>query len=162
MYCMYKIISKEKKNIWKIFFLLTVFFYGYCFSQIEADSSDYGKKNNVSPQTAVIRSAVLPGFGQLYNGKIFKAILVLGGEAALAGNAVYYHQQLVQSRSEDEREFYRNIKSRFLWWLFAVHILNVIDAYVDASLAEFDTGPDLSFNSAWANVFTLFSITLTF
>jgi len=154
-------IVKEKKNCWKVFFLFTLFIYGYCFAQAETDSLDNEKGEHVSPQTAVIRSAVLPGLGQLYNGKIFKAILVFGGEAALAGNAIYYNQQQVQSSSEDEREFYRNIKSQFLWWLFAVHILNVIDAYVDASLTEFDTGPDLSFNSEWKDVFTLISIKLT-
>ncbi|MFO7889596.1 MAG: DUF5683 domain-containing protein [bacterium] len=159
---MYYRIIKRGKNIRIVFLLFSVVLYGYCFAQSETDSLDYEKRENVSPTTAVIRSAVLPGLGQLYNGKIFKAILVFGGEAALAGNAVYYNQQLVQSSSEDEREFYRDIKSRFLWWLFAVHLLNVIDAYVDASLFEFDTGPDLSFSPQRLNGYTVASIKFSF
>jgi len=162
MYCLYYKIIKRGKNIRIVFLLFIVVLYGYCFAQGESDSLDYVKRENVSPTAAVIQSAVLPGLGQLYNGKIFKAILVFGGEAALAGNAVYYNQQQVQSSSEDEREFYRDIKSKFLWWLLAAHILNVIDAYVDASLAQFDTGPDLTFNSDCSNVYTLISVKFTF
>ena len=71
-------------------------------------------------------------------------LLVFGGEVALVGNAVYYNQRVAKSTSDDERRFYRDVRGRFLWWLLAVHLLNVLDAYVDAHLWNFDTGPDLS------------------
>ncbi len=153
-------MSKTIRIIFCMVFLFTISFYGYCYSQTDTDT--LVQKNNVikSPNVAIIKSAILPGFGQLYNGKIFKAVLIFGGEVALAGNAVYYNQLQVQSSTEDEWEFYRNIKSRFLWWLFAVHLLNVIDAYVDASLLEFDTGPDLSFYPDFSNIYTLASVKL--
>jgi hypothetical protein len=146
-----------KKNFWGVLFLLIIIFNGFCIAQAKKDSLVYKKQITKSPTSAIIQSALLPGLGQLYNGKLFKAILVLGGEIALGGNAVYYNQYQVQSSSTDEWEFYRNLKSRFLWWLFAVHLLNVIDAYVDASLSGFDTGPDLSRSFEGTSFYTLVS-----
>ncbi len=148
---------KTKKIFWGVVLLFLIFFKGYCSAQAEADSLTNKKQIIKSPTAAIIQSAIVPGLGQLYNGKLFKAILIFGGEVALAGNAVYYNQYQVRSSSADEWEFYRNVKSRFLWWLFAVHLLNIIDAFVDASLSGFDTGPDLSRGLGWTNFYTLVS-----
>ena len=75
---------------------------------------------------------------------VVSILLVFGGEVALVGNAVYYNQRVAKGTSDDERRFYRDVRGRFLWWFLAVHLLNVLDAYVDAHLWNFDTGPDLS------------------
>lgn len=155
-------MSTGGKKFWRAVFLFIIFTSGYGFTQTQTSTSENDNKETKSPTGAVIRSAIIPGLGQVYNGKYFKAILVLGGELALVGNAVYYQQYQIQSTSADEREFYRNIKSRFLWWLFAFHLLNVIDAYVDASLSGFDTGPDLSRSVGRSDFYTLVSLNIKF
>ena len=97
-----------------------------------------------SPRGAVLRSALIPGWGQWYNGQKLKALLVLGVELGLAGNSVYFNQLAVQSTTDWEREFYQNNRSQYLWWFLGVYLLNLLDAYVDAHLWDFDAGPDLS------------------
>ena len=113
-------------------------------AQEKADSLNVRMTKTKSPTVAMIRSALLPGWGQWYNDQKWKALLVFGGEVALVGNAVYYNQRVAKGTSDDERRFYRDVRGRFLWWFLAVHLLNVLDAYVDAHLWNFDTGPFLS------------------
>jgi hypothetical protein len=109
-----------------------------------------------SPRSAMLHSAVFPGWGQWRNGQRFKAVLVFGGEAALAVNAAYLNQRAVRTRG-DERAFYEDNRSLSIWWLFGVYFLNILDAYVDAQLRFFDTSTDLSskVSSGGASVFGL-------
>lgn len=102
------------------------------------------KPESKSPMGAVIRSALLPGLGQWYNEQRIKALIVFGGEAALVGNIIYYRQKAREAEIEDNRLFYEDVQSRFTWILAAVHLLNMLDAFVDAHLFDFDAGPDLS------------------
>lgn len=97
-----------------------------------------------SPRGAMLRSAFVPGWGQWYNNQKLKALIVFGCEMTLVGSAVYYNQLAARSTTEYEREFYADNRSRFLWWLLAAHLINILDAYVDAHLWDFDAGPDLS------------------
>ncbi len=127
-----------------IYFFILFFLTIRIWAQTESDTLQIAKPKAKSPVGAVVRSALIPGLGQWYNEQKLKAALVLGGELALAGNAVYYNQMAVKSRTDDEGEFYRNIRSRFIWWIAGVYFLNLLDAYVDAHLWDFDTGPDLS------------------
>jgi hypothetical protein len=113
-------------------------------AQESADSLMIPPPRTKSPKVAVIRSAVLPGWGQWYNEQKLKSLLVFGAEAALIGNAVYYNQLAVKGATDDERRFYQDVRGRFLWWLIAAHLINVLDAYVDAHLWNFDVGPDLA------------------
>ena len=99
----------------------------------------------------MLRSAIIPGWGQWYNGKKLKAVLVLGAELALAGNAIYFNQMAVRTNDDYEKEYYRENRRLYLWWLAAAHLLNVMDAVVDAHLWGFDTGPDLS-GTAWLGI----------
>ena len=82
---------------------------------------------------------------------------------ALLGNAIYYNQQAAKSTTDDELRFYQDTRSRFLWWLMAVHLLNILDAYVDAHLWNFDTGPDLSMGGGdEGQEYTLITLSWTF
>ncbi|MBN2417678.1 hypothetical protein JXO52_17725 [bacterium] len=93
---------------------------------------------------AVIRSALLPGFGQWYNGKRLKAVAVFGIEAGLIGAAVVQNQRAVRSTTETERVFYEDDRSRFIWYAAAFWLLQVFDAHVDAKLRPFDISDNLS------------------
>jgi hypothetical protein len=114
--------------------------------QVKVDSLNIPSSVKSSPNGALLRSALMPGWGQWYNKQKLKALLVFGGELAIIGNIVYYNQMAVKSVSSIERDFYKENRNRYYWWLFGIYLLNLLDAYIDAHLIDFDTGPDLSAN----------------
>jgi len=111
-------------------------------SQTAADTVN--AKSRKSPTGAMLRSTLVPGWGQWYADQRLRALAAFGGVSGLAGSAVYYNQMLVKSRTQAERDFYLNYRSQMVWWCGAVYLLNVLDAYVDAHLWHFETGPELS------------------
>ena len=119
------------------------------FSVVAIHDSAHGEEPDTvvvvkSPMGAMLRSIAVPGWGQLYNGKWFKAILVCGTEVGLIVNAVYQNQMAVQSKIPLEREWYQDNRNRSVWWLLAAILFSMADAYVDAHLYDFDESPDLS------------------
>ncbi len=92
----------------------------------------------------MLRSLAVPGWGQLYNGKWFKALLVVAAQGTLISLAVYYDGIAddfpVQS---NEREFYLDRRNLMFWLMGATKLLSMLDAYIDAHLYDFDTGPEL-------------------
>lgn len=99
-----------------------------------------------NPTSAMIRSIIIPGGGQFYNGKWFKGILIAGTEIGLVANAVVQNQFAQQAVDEDERFFYEDNRNLSYWLLGAALLYSVADAYVDAQLFAFDESPDLSLN----------------
>ncbi|MDM7926956.1 MAG: DUF5683 domain-containing protein, partial [bacterium] len=101
------------------------------------------KTETKSPRGALIRSAVLPGWGQWYNGARWKTGLVAAAAAGLAANIVIQNRRAADSITEDERAFYENSRNLTWWWVVGLYGLTLADAYVDAHLWHFDTGPEL-------------------
>lgn len=99
-------------------------------------------------QGAVLRSSLLPGLGQWYNGKRLKALAVFSIEAGLIGAAVVQNQRAVSSTTEAERVFYEDDRSRFLWYAAGFWLLQVLDAHVDAKLRPFDISENLSLEAS--------------
>lgn len=127
-----------------------------------------------NPRKAVLRSAVLPGWGQARNHKWWKVPLVYGGFVGLGlvydFNNRYYKELLTESQfrkanqdlSNDERfkfeqykgipddqiynakDFYRRNRDLTLYSTFGFYLLQMVDAYIDAKLATFDISDDLS------------------
>jgi hypothetical protein len=111
---------------------------------------------SVSPKGAVLRSALYPGWGQLSNGKPYKACVVFGVEVYFAGVAVLAGRRaqdlLDRSRfavsevelADLERRYEEYIERRnaYLWWLGAAVLYSMLDAYVDAGLADVEEGLD--------------------
>ncbi|NOX38539.1 MAG: hypothetical protein GXO78_13490 [Calditrichaeota bacterium] len=93
-----------------------------------------------SPTGAMLRSAVLPGWGQVYNHQYAKAVLVFGVNALLLQRVVYYHRQWRSTRIRA----YQEKRNTFTWYLGLAYVLTIVDAYVDAYLFEFDTAMDIS------------------
>jgi len=101
-----------------------------------------------SPWGAVTRSAMLPGWGQLYNEKYIKSLISLGICFDFA-RKVYVFNQRYQYTG---RKYYLERRLINSWYLGLFYALNMIDAYVDAYLFKFDdmmrltvvcSGPDL-------------------
>jgi hypothetical protein len=42
------------------------------------------------------------------------------------------------------RDFYRDQRDSFAWYMGVLYFLNLVDAYVDAQLYDFDVSPELT------------------
>lgn len=120
-----------------------------------------GLRESKSPWVAVGLSAAVPGLGQIYNKSYWKAPIIwgLGGYWVyewihLNGNYRDFRDQYTGSVTPSVpggnaqflllRDFYRDERDKFAWYLGALYLLNLVDAYVGASLYDFDVGPELS------------------
>jgi len=115
------------------------------------------------PFLVMLRSAAVPGWGQLYNHKYLKAVGVVAGEGLLAYQAwneyrkendavdrlsaiatadveagVDYQSDPAYLAADQDREVHRNKKINWIWWGIAAHLLSTVDAYVDAHLGTFE------------------------
>jgi hypothetical protein len=100
-----------------------------------------------SPTGALLRSLVIPGWGQLYNEQYLKAAIAFGIETSLALSASYQNDQVHRYEKKGESDaakFYRNDRNRLIWWLAGFALFSMGDAYVDAHLFNYDISPNLS------------------
>lgn len=130
-------------------------------------SSKSLKKKN--PTLAITFSAVVPGLGQIYNGKYWKVPFVYAGLAAsyyyvdyfnyyykvyrndlrnLSLDSNYIPTSGITSMTQLTQNYYLYRRKRDLAVIAGVLVwtLNIVDAYVDAELSDFDVSPDLSLN----------------
>ncbi len=87
-----------------------------------------------SPWGAALRSAMLPGWGQLYTESYLKGLaffLVDGYFAFRAYRADENYRSTRDTRYRDER-------SKYSWYLGAAYLLTMADAYASAYLYKFD------------------------
>jgi len=125
------------------------------------------------PKTVWVKSAILPGWGQVVNKQAWKVPVIYGALGGIAWFAVDQHQSYIDYRAayynsipgRDDflygptrpnleglppeqlrfsRNSYRNRRDLSIIVFVAAWGLNAIDAYVFAHLRDFDTGPDLS------------------
>jgi hypothetical protein len=115
---------------------------------VTAYAGPAAKDSVKSPTGAMLRSMAVPGWGQWYNGKKFKAVLAAGGEIGLVVDAIWLNQLAVRSTNEYDRLYYKDNRSLAIWWLAAVILYTMADAYVDAHLYKFDESPVLSMQPA--------------
>ena len=112
-----------------------------------------------SPTTAVLLSAVIPGAGQFYNESYWK-IPIIGGLVGYFGYEYFRNNNLYKDYRDDYaasqtelnpngdlnlktlREFYRDQRDDFVWYFLIVYVINMVDAYVDAHLFDFDVSDD--------------------
>lgn len=106
-----------------------------------------------SPTGALLRSLVLPGWGQFYNRAWWKGLLVIGGEATLAAIAVrqylkskdYLSKARETSGAESDYnlsqyQHYQVEAEKYGWFFVGVLVFSMLDAYVDAHLYDWDVG----------------------
>lgn len=106
-------------------------------------------------QRTWIYSAVLPGWGQIYNEHYWKVPVIYVGFAGLGWAAIYYHREYVNYREEliltkggNTLQSYVNDcrAGRDLCIIFAAlwYVVNIFDAYVGSSLKTFTLSDDIS------------------
>jgi len=105
-----------------------------------------------SPTGALWRSFAVPGWGQFYNGRPWKAGVIISAEAgtlaAAVGNYVTSRRYLREAREAQEKEIKEEkyaryndyvVETEFWGWLFVgILTYSMMDAYVDAHLADWD------------------------
>lgn len=126
------------------------------------------------PRKSVLRSAIIPGWGQARNGKWWKVPLVYGGFVGLGlvynFNNQYFKKFLEESQFRkantgtdpstvflypeyrgisaeqiySAKDFYRRNRDLTLYSSILFYGVQMIDAYIDARLATFDVSDDLS------------------
>ena len=111
----------------------------FLLGETHPDTSDSIK----SPKNAAL-SSIIPGGGQLYNGKKFKASLILAGEILAIVN--WHNNSQLYSSYDDANNVeyplpkYRYLEKRnkYVWWIGFIYIYGLIDAIVDAHLHPFE------------------------
>ena len=93
-----------------------------------------------NPKTAFYLS-VVPGGGQLYNGKLLKGSLVLALESFaiyswLENARIYRDYDNVDKPLPKNR--YLEKRNKYAWWVIFIYFYSMIDAMVDAHLSPFD------------------------
>ena len=114
-----------------------------------------------SPGKAILLSALMPGLGQIYTKSYWKLPIIwgLGGyyvQGWIKNNNRYreFRDQYLESispsnpqgnlQTKNFRDFYRNQRDSYAWYFGILYLANLVDAYVTASLYEFDVSDDLS------------------
>lgn len=136
------------------YILLSILFFAAVPTVLSADTDSLGivKSDSVfvmqkSPWGAVLRSAVLPGWGQFYNQSYWKIPVVLLVDAWF----LYNYRQNDKLFSDNDklflatgnenyrryREFYRDQRDLFAIYLGLTYLLTLVDSYVDAQLFDF-------------------------
>ncbi len=155
--------------------ILLFFLFGnqFAFSQkIEAlikksDTLVIKEIDPLRPTKASFYSALLPGLGQAYNKKYWKLPIVYGA----IGTSLYFYinnnkkynnyrdaykrrlqgfnddeyQYLDNSRLIQAQRFYQRNRDLSLLVTVAFYVLNIVDANIDAHLAQFNVNDKLSF-----------------
>lgn len=101
-----------------------------------------------SPWGAVLRSAIIPGWGQIYNESYWKVPIVWGITGWLVyvwvdNNNLYKDNRNLFLQTGDDRykrfrDFYRDQRDQFAIYIVLTYFLNLVDAYVDAHLFDFN------------------------
>ena len=118
--------------------------------------------NSKSATGAIIRSLVLPGWGQIYVENYWKSPIFFGAAASLTYLIIWNNNQFIEKKNlfnqteagnpndpmlpaiKNSKEFYRDNRDKSAFFLAGVYILAAVDSYVGAHLFDFDVGDDLS------------------
>ncbi|MGD8779928.1 MAG: DUF5683 domain-containing protein [Ignavibacteria bacterium] len=116
-----------------------------------------------SPWGAVLRSALVPGFGQFYNESYWKIPVFFGFFGYYLYGWIHYNDKYKtyrdlysQSLIDDEngnsdyrtyRDFYVDQRDKFAIYIGLTYFINLVDAYVDAHLFDFNVEEDPNTNS---------------
>lgn len=124
------------------------------------------------PKIAIRRSAILPGWGQVTNGRWWKVPIIYGGFVGLGlafeFNQRYYKKFLTEAQFRDAnpgqtqdpdliviedlqgliqyKDYYRRTRDLSVLAGLGLYAINIIDAYIDAKFFRFDISDELGFN----------------
>lgn len=112
------------------------------------DSTNLEERLKQKPTTALLKSLVIPGWGQIGNGRVTKAVIFAGLQGWCVGAAIHYGKSASNFKESYEastavstrNQYYSMFKDRrqernkYLFFLGLTTLVSVFDAYVDAHL----------------------------
>ena len=104
------------------FWILILFLINIGISQEEG----YIDSSKVRDPKLAWKLSIIPGLGQLYNGKFIKAVGFAGAEYIAIDH-------FIESRNANKI----GSRNTYAWWIFGIFVWNVFDAYVDAQMSTF-------------------------
>lgn len=137
-----------------------------------ADTTRHAEKKPMSSMKKATLLSLVPGGGQIYNGRVWKVPVIYAGFAALTYSYLFYqelytdvrtaYKEKVQGQAVSNpeyanvpeemlysiRESYRKSRDRSVLGLVGLYAFNLLDAAVDAHLKGFDVGDNLSLKAA--------------
>ncbi len=122
------VIGQEISALIPRVLLIIVIIISFSFGQ-EIDSTRIK-----TPKQAALWS-IIPGGGQLYNGKYLKAGIIITLESLAIWQSIENGQNYKIDKSND---IYLTDRNKYAWWAFFVHIFGMLDAVVDRHLEPFD------------------------
>ncbi len=101
-----------------------------------------------NPSGALLRSFVMPGWGQFYNNEPGKGLIYGAIELGLLGMIFYendkseYAREMYQATGliswQNSYDFHSSLRRDFVWYTAGAWLVGMLDAYVDAYLFSFD------------------------
>lgn len=144
-------ISADYRNS-ELAWAIGLHFYAIVDASEDAWLASGGKRPETELTSAIWRSLLIPGWGQVYNAHYSKAALLYMG---IGGSLVSFfsRQEMVdfwkaqtdlassQNRSTtvpaQQTQFFRKRRNQYVWGLGIVYVYQVLDAAVDARLSRF-------------------------
>lgn len=93
-----------------------------------------------SPWGAVLRSSILPGWGQVYTESYWKA----AGYFLASSYLLYHIYEANKVYQQNRTPSRRNTRSKYSWYFGLAYLINMADAYADAYLYKFDEAVKLT------------------
>ena len=87
-----------------------------------------------TPKKAALWS-MLPGGGQIYNGKYLKAGIIITLESLAIWQSIENGQNY---KIDNTNNAYLTDRNKYAWWAFFIHVYGMLDAVVDRHLEPFD------------------------
>ena len=104
------------------YWIIILFAFSICTSQ----EPEYIDSTKVRNPGLAWKLSVIPGMGQLYNGKYLKSFGFLIGEYIA-----------VSRFDEFKKADHIGLRNTYAWWVIGLYVWNIFDAYVDAQLSTF-------------------------
>lgn len=140
----------------------------HLWGAVDAAESAWLRRGGVRPQRSMAQaawaSALVPGLGQVLNGRYSKAALLymaIGGATVSLdgrqGMVEFWKDQSEQARLEgrsttysgEQADFFRKRRNQYIWGLGLLYVYQILDATVDARLSRIETSPSLSLAPDW-------------
>ena len=109
-------------------FIIFIIIISFSFGQ-EIDSTRIK-----TPKKAALWS-MLPGGGQIYNGKYLKAGIIITLESLAIWQSIENGQNY---KIDNTNNAYLTDRNKYAWWAFFIHVYGMLDAVVDRHLEPFD------------------------
>ncbi len=115
------------------FSLILILMTGLAFGQ------EKEKERSKNPKVAFYYS-LIPGLGQIYNGKWIKSAMIVGLE--IAAYVVWTENRDIYNDFEYKdyplrKRRYLEKRNKYAWWIGFIYVYGMIDAVVDAHLYQF-------------------------